>query len=125
MNKTKEAFRLIVQRWPKLRGELENYLKELKNGFGMDWMPCGETYANAVFFRIGVIVYNLFQALKLLGLPAWCRTSTIATVRWKLYQLAARLVYHARQVLLKPASSVDKINLFRQVCCRCLQVGYG
>ena len=157
MNGTKEAFRLIVQRWPKVQGELfdpdpycyhaiatnreepaaevvsihnqrgqvENFIKEFKDGFGMNWMPCGETYANAVFFRIGVIAYNLFLALKLLGLPAWWRTSTIATVRWKLYQVAARLVYHARQVVLKLATSVDKINLFHQVCQRCLQVGYG
>ena len=64
-----------------------------------------------MFFRIGVIAYNLFLALKLLGLPAWWHTSTIATVRWKLYQVAARLVYHARQVVLKLATSVDKINL--------------
>ena len=85
---------------------------------------CGETYANAVFFRIGVIAYNLFQALKLLGLPAWWRTATIGT-RWKLYQVAARLVYHARQVLLKLVTSLDKINLFRQVCHRCLELGYG
>jgi len=157
MNNTREAFRLVVQRWPKLQGELfdrdpycyhviatnreeqaeevvflhnqrgqaENFIKELKDGFGMNWMPCAETYANAVFFRIGVIAYNLFLALKLLGLPGWWRTSTIATVRWKLYQVAARLVYHARQVLLKLATSVDKINLFRQVCYRCFQVGYG
>jgi len=157
MNNTKEAFRLVVQRWPKLQGELfdhdpycyhviatnreepareivslhnrrgqmENYMKELKNGFGMEWMPCGETYANAVFFRIGMLAYNLFQALKLLGLPTWWRTSTIATVRWKLYQVAGRLVYHARQVLLKLATSIDKIKLFRQVCYRCLQAGYG
>ena len=157
MNDTKEAFRLIVQRWPKLqgdlfdpepyfyhviatnrgepvakvvslhnqRGQVENFIKELKDGFGMNWMPCGETYANAVFFRIGVIAYNLFQALKLLGLPVWWRTSTIATVRWKLYQVAARLVYHARQVLLKLATSIDKIKLFRQAYYRCFQVGYG
>jgi len=157
MNKTREAFRLIVQRWRKLqgelfnpdpycyhviatnreepakeivklhnqRGQLENYIKELKSGFGMEWMPCGETYANAVFFRIGVIAYNLFQALKLLGLPAWWRTATIGTVRWKLYQVAARLVYHARQVLLKLVTSLEKINLFRQVCYRCLQMDYG
>jgi len=86
MNDTKEAFRLIVQRWPKLqgdffnpepyfyhviatnrgepakevvflrnqRGQVENFIKELKDGFGMSWMPCGESYANAAFFRIGV-----------------------------------------------------------------------
>lgn len=157
MNGTKEAFRLIVQRWPKVQGELfdpdpycyhaiatnreepaseivsihnqrgqvENFIKEFKDGFGMNWMPCGETYANAVFFRIGVIAYNLFLALKLLGLPSWWRTSTIATVRWKLYQIAAKLVYHARQVVLKLATSIDKINLFHQVCQKCLQVDYG
>ena len=42
----------------------------------MDWMPCGERSANAVF-RIGVIAYNLFQALMLMGLPPWWRNSTI------------------------------------------------
>ena len=35
----------------------------------MDWMPCGETYANAVYFRLGVIAYNLFVAMKALSLP--------------------------------------------------------
>jgi len=157
MAKTKEAFRLIVQRWPKLqgelfdtapycyhaiatnreekaeevvvlhnqRGEVENNFKELKHGFGMDWMPCGETHANAVFFRIGVIAYNLFQAMKRLSLPVWWRTATIATVRWKLYQVAARLVYHSRRILLKLSASADKINLFRQVCDKCFQVCYG
>ncbi len=157
MNKTKEAFRLIVQRWPKLQGDLfnpdpycyhviatnreepaekvvslhnqrgqaENYIKELKEGFGLSWMPCGETYANAVFFRIGVIAYNLFIAMKLLGLPSRWRSSTIATVRWKLYQTAARLVHHGHQVLLKLAAGVNKVGLFLQVRRRCLQMAYG
>jgi len=74
------------QSWLKVRE-----LRKLISSFGMEWMPCGETYANAVFFRIGVIAYNLFQALKLLGLAAWWHTATIGTVRWKLYQVAARL----------------------------------
>ena len=157
MNRTTEAFRLIVQRWPKLqaalfdaepycyhviatnreekagevvalhnqRGEVENNFKELKHGFGMEYMPCGETQANAAFFRIGVIAYNLFQTMKLLSLPVWWRTATIATVRWKLYQIAARLVYHARRTLLKLAASVDKINLLQQFCEKCFQFGFG
>lgn len=157
MNHSKKAFRLIVQRWPKLqaelfdpdpycyhvistnreeparevvalhnqRGQAENFIKELKEGFGMDWMPCGETHANAVFFRIGVIAYNLFQAMKLLSLPPWWRTSTIATARWRLYQTAARVVRHAHQVLLKLAAPGDKIKLFLSMRRRCLQVAYG
>ena len=155
--KTTEAFRLIVQRWPKLqaelfdpepycyhtiatnreekageivalhnqRGEIENNFKELKNGFGMDWMPCGETQANAVYFRIGVLAYNLFQAMKLLSLPVWWRKATIATVRWKLYQVAGKLVYHARRLVLKLSAPIDKIRFFRQVSGKCYQVGYS
>lgn len=157
MEGSKEAFRLIAQRWPKLqaelfdpdpycyhviatnreepakdvverhnqRGQAENFIKELKEGFGMDWMPCGETRANAVFFRIGVISYNLFQAMKLLGLPSWWRNSTIATARWRLYQTAAQVVHHAHQVLVKLAATGDKINLFLHVRGRCVQVAYG
>ena len=157
MGRTTEAFRLIVERWPKLqgelfdkepycyhviatnreeqagevielhnqRGEVENNFKELKDGFGMDWMPCGETQANAVYFRIGVIAYNLFQALKLLSLPVWWRTTTIATARWKLYQIAAKVVYHSRLLILKLSATIEKIGLFRQVCDKCIQMGYG
>lgn len=151
MNGTKQAFRLIVIRWPKLqaelfdsspyfyhaiatnreeeaeeviklhnqRGEVENYIKELKSGFGMEWMPCGESYANAVFFRIGVIAYNLFLAMKLLALPPWYRTFTIQTVRWRLYQIAGAVVRHAHQLLLKLRAPTDKIVLFCKFRLRC------
>jgi hypothetical protein len=157
MNKTREAFRLIVQRWPKLQGELfdpdsycyhaiatnreespqevvslhnqrgqaENYIKELLNGFGIEWMPCGQTYGNAVFFRIGVLAYNLFLAMKLLALPLWYRTFTISTARWKLYQLAGAVVKHAHQILLKLAAPIDKIALFHKFRLRCFRIAYG
>jgi len=62
-NREEEAREIVrLHNW---RGQVENFIKEIKDGFGMDWMPCGETYANAVFFRIGVIAYNLFIAMKL------------------------------------------------------------
>jgi hypothetical protein len=157
MNNTKEAFRLIVLRWPKLqaelfddspyfyhaiatnreeeaeeviklhnqRGQVENYIKELKGGFGMEWMPCGETHANAVFFRIGVIAYNLFLAMKLLALPPWYRTFTISTVRWRLYQVAGAVVKHAHQLLLKLAAPVNKLILFCKFRLKCYEVAYG
>ena len=156
MNNTKEAFRLIVLRWPKLqaelfdsspyfyhaiatnreedaeeviklhnqRGEVENYIKELKSGFGMEWMPCGEAYANAVFFRIGVIAYNLFLAMKLLALPPWYRTFTISTVRWRLHQATGAVVRHAHQLLLKLAAPMNKIILFCKFRLRCYELAY-
>ena len=52
--------------WYRQRGEVsENGIKELKIGFGMERMPCGQFSANAAFFRIGVIAHNLFVLLAL------------------------------------------------------------
>jgi hypothetical protein len=81
----------------------------------MEWMPCGETYANAVFFRVGILAYNLFLAMKLLALPAWYRTFIISAARWKLYQVAGAMVKHAHHVLLKLAASIDKIALVPKI----------
>lgn len=102
MNKTDQAFRLIVMRssqepdlfentqpyryhaiasnradedaaatmaWYCQRGDAsENRFKELKIGFGMEHMPCGTLSANAVFFAIGVLTYNLYCGFRSLAL---------------------------------------------------------
>ena len=70
--------------WHHQRGQAENFNKKLKWGFGMEQMPCGQSFANAVFFRIGVIAYNLFIGFKRLsGPPSW-ETQSIGTFRWKM-----------------------------------------
>lgn len=91
-----------IVRWYNQRGETsENRIKELKIGFGMERLPCGTFAANAVFFRIGVLAYNLFVLFKLLALPqAWSRWQ-VRTVRWRLYQMAGKVVRHAGAVILK------------------------
>jgi len=49
-----------VLRWYNQRGEYsEDRIKELKIGLGMERMPCRQFEANEVFFRIGVLSYNL------------------------------------------------------------------
>jgi len=67
-NSTKNA--AAVMNWYRLRGEhSENRIKELKLGFGMKRMPCGQFTANAIFFRIGTMAYNLFVMFKTHVLP--------------------------------------------------------
>ena len=51
------------------RGQMENFIKELKLGFGMERMPSGKSYANAVFLRLGVLAYNLFIGFKRILFP--------------------------------------------------------
>jgi hypothetical protein len=90
-----------VLKWHNQREQAENFNKELKNGFGMERMPCGQTKANAVFFRIGVIAYNLFMGFKRLACPESWAKHTIATFRWKMIQLAGRIVKHSGSIILK------------------------
>jgi len=95
------------------RGDAENYKKELKNGFGMDYSPCRSLTADAVYFEIGVLAYNLTVAVKRLVLGGeWVRR-TIASLRWQLLQIAGKVVCHGRQLILRVQK--NHFELFRTV----------
>ena len=117
----KEAVKVL--HWHNQRGQAENFNKELKNGFGMERMPCGQTEANAVFFRIGVIAYNLFIGFKRLSCPELWIKHTIATFRWKMMQVAGRIVRHAGSVTLKLAADIKKFELFQGIRQRIYEMG--
>lgn len=103
--------------WYRQRGEVsENGIKELKIGFGMERMPCGQFAANAAFFRIGVIAHNLFVLFKHSALDAnWLRHKVV-TVRWRLFHLPGKVVRHAGAWVLKVAT--ETVDLFRSIRAR-------
>jgi hypothetical protein len=105
------------------RGQSENWHKELKVGFGMEQMPCGEFEANAMYFAIGVLAYNLAQLLKRRVLPASYRTVTVATLRWKLYRLAGKLVRHARGWVLRIKADLEQWRFLESARVRCAMLG--
>ena len=151
MNATKQAFRLLVLRWPNPqprlfeperygyhavasnreesaaeviwkhngRGQSENWHKELKLDVGMEQMPCGQKEANALYFAIGVLAYNLAQLLKRRVLPEAYRSVTVTTLRWKVYRLAGKLVRHARGLMLQVKVDTDKWRLLQAARLRC------
>lgn len=97
------------------RGQAENWIKELKIGYAMERMPCGEQSANAIWLGTGVLAYNLGLALKQQALGKGWRHRTVATLRWRLYQTAARLVRHAGTLWLrlKPSDGRNPRRLAR------------
>lgn len=113
----KTAHEVLV--WHNQRGQAENFHKELKHGLGLEQLPCGEFGANAVFFRIGVLAYNLFLGFKRLACPAAWAPQTIATIRWKLVQVAGRIVQHAGQMVLKLRVEAEALAGFRVIRQRC------
>ena len=104
-----------VLKWHNQRGQSENFNKELKIGLGMERLPCGQTHANAVFFRIGVIAYNLFIGFKRLSCPETWMKHTIDTFRWKMVQVAGRIVKHAGETVLKLMVDLEKLELFKGI----------
>lgn len=103
--------------WYRQRGEVsENGIKELKIGFGMERMPCGQFAANAAFFRIGVLAHNLFVFFKHSVLGEGWQRHKVATVRWRLFHLPGKLVRHAGAGVLKIAR--ESLDLFHSIRAR-------
>ena len=87
--------------WYNQRGEdSENRIKELKLDFGGDTLPCSDFNANALYFHICALSYNLFALLRQL-LPETLAHHRAITIRWRLYGMAAKVAKTARQVFIK------------------------
>jgi len=111
--------------WYCKRGDAsENRIKDLKIGFGMEYMPCGSFHANAVFFAIGALTYNLYLGFRAQALGNGWEHSQVQTVRWRLFQTAGKIVRHGRQMFLKISTAMlDMFTAIRERCARIMWEG--
>ncbi len=87
--------------WYNQRAEdSENRIKELKLDFGGDTLPCSDFAANALYFNIVALSYNLFALMRQL-LPESLSQHRAITLRWRLYAMAAKVVKTGRQIFVK------------------------
>ena len=88
--------------WYHQRGEhSENRIKELKLDFAMERMPCGQFEANAMFFAIGVLAYNLYKLFVGTVLPKSRHNPRAGSIRYALYAVAGKVVSTGGQLLLR------------------------
>ena len=87
--------------WYNQRAEdSENRIKELKLDFGGDTLPCSDFNANALYFLISALSFNLFALMRQL-LPEDIAHHRAMTIRWRLYAVAAKVVKTGRQLYVK------------------------
>ena len=87
--------------WYNQRGEdSENRIKELKLDLGGDSLPCSDFEANAVYFLISALAFNLLALLRAL-LPEKLSRCRAPTLRNRLYAMAGKLVKSGRCWYLK------------------------
>ena len=97
---------LEILNWHNKRGQAENFNKEIKSGFSMENMPCGTFGANAVYFGIGILSYNLFTGFKSLN-PLFSN-NTIKTFRWSFFNIAGKIIKRSGRIILKIKTDMDK-----------------
>lgn len=108
--------------WHRERATSENWIKEMKGGFSLEKLPSGRFLSNAAFLQIISLAYNLIEALKVLGLPDEYRQKTVKTLRYRLFNIPAMWVRHARQWVLKLAVDKKLLDLIGTVLAQPLKL---
>lgn len=87
------------------RGQMENFIKECKSGFDMEYVSSSSKIVNANRVQIHALAYNLFNWFRRMVLPEKLAKDRIDTIRLKLLKIAARIVRSARYTVFKLCSS--------------------
>lgn len=107
------------------RATAENFIRETKYGLSLDRFPCGEFHANWAYLTIGMLAYNLVSWIKRLALPGLHKKKLLKRLRYRFFNVAARVVHHGRYRILKFARGLHRLTEIREAYERiwCLQFG--
>ncbi len=97
------------------RGTMENYIKEAKNGFGLDKMYSHSFQVNESKMMLSLLAYNLTNWLRTLCFPKGQKSIQIETIRTRLIKVASKLVKSGRSLYFKLSSSFVYQELFWKV----------
>ena len=98
---------LALLQWHREKaGTVEHTHHILKNELAAAALPSGKFGANAAWFRLNVLTYNLLTALKRLTLPGDFATARPKRLRFLLFNTVGKVVHHARRTLLRLTGTV-------------------
>jgi hypothetical protein len=93
---------LAILQWHRQKaGTVEHTHHVLKTELAAAALPSGKFGANAAWFRLNVLTYNLLTALKRLTLPRDLRTARPKRLRFLLFNTVGKVITHARRMLLR------------------------
>ena len=94
------------------RGNMENFIKEVKSGFDFSSVSSISKTVNANRLQVHALAYNLFNWFRRIVLAAKLRKQRIDTVRLKMLKIAAKVVHSAGYITFKLCSSCPYKNEF-------------
>jgi hypothetical protein len=99
---------LLRWHWQKA-GTIELVHAVTKNELGAAVPPCGRFGANAAWYRLSLLTYNVLSALKSLALPPALSAARPKRLRFTLFTLAGRLITHAGQLVLRVSAAAEAL----------------
>jgi hypothetical protein len=106
---------LVRWHWQKA-GTIEQLHDVTKNDLAVRLLPSGRFGANAAWYRLNLMTYNVLTALKRWALPERLRDARPRRLRYEVFALPAVLAEHARQLTVQvgaPSLSVAELVLAR------------
>ncbi len=94
----REGDTLTLEADHRRHAEIENAIRDLKYGVGLNHLPSGRFAANAAWLAVQIMAHNLARWTARIGLDAGIVTTR--TLRRRLFTLAGRLTRSARRVTL-------------------------
>lgn len=104
-----------VVRFYRKRGNAENHIRELKEGYALDHILSEDFLANAVFFQLQLLAYNLVEVFKYAHLDRAWWPLRIKQLRFRLLNIAGLVARHARRTVLRLSVHYRYAETFRRV----------
>jgi len=77
-------------------------------------MPCAEFGANAAWFRINCLAWNMIRILQLETLPKGYQSCYLKKLRLWLFNVAGRVIETGHQVILKLSGCRETFEIYQQ-----------
>jgi len=104
-----------ILRWQRgKQGTVEHGHGVVKNDLAGGVLPCGRFGANAAWWRLNLLAHDLLAFLQAGALPPALAKARPKTLRFRLFNVAGRVVRHARGWILKLAAHFPWVEAFVQ-----------
>lgn len=113
---------LIRWHWEKA-GTIEHLHDVTKNELGAGVPPCGRFGANAAWYRLSLLTYNVLSAMKWLALPPSMEAARPKRMRFALFSMAGRIVSHAGKLVLRIGREAEALASLIAARVRIAQAG--
>jgi len=100
---------LVRWHWEKA-GTIEHVHRVMKDELGAGVMPSGRFGANAAWFRINALTFNVLTVLKRRALPERLRDARPKRLRFELFTLPGKLTVHQSRLSARTSASEERLR---------------